>query len=207
MFRTYRDTDLNDCINLVNQVWRFDKHIQPTALSALFQSVYVTTSLNESNYRLVIEEAGRVRGFLFGFIKNQSPPFQSLKTYFQPLVFLRNLLRVKGVSLQKKWDYIHQFRIHEQNRLKVEPEISSEVKLFIVDPDRQGRGWGKDLLWGFIQACQENHENRIILETDQSSNYRFYERNGFTRINSFFSPMQKTFSGQSGETYLYEMRL
>lgn len=89
-------------------------------------------------------------------------------------IFLK-LFRIKGVTFKKKFGHIYKIISHERNRQKVEPKKSSEVNLFVVDPECQGRGWGKQLLNEFIAACQKSGIKRVIVETDDESNIGFYE--------------------------------
>jgi hypothetical protein len=71
MIRDFQESDFGDCVHLVNKVWDFDKHFPPLALSELFQQIYTGSSLAESNFQKVVEENGRITGFLFGKIENR----------------------------------------------------------------------------------------------------------------------------------------
>ena len=73
--------------------------------------------------------------------------------------------------------------------------------------DSQGKGWGKQLMNGFISACRNKKIKRIVLETDKESNLDFYEHLGFKSIGTFYSPLLKEFSGLSGDTFIYELLL
>jgi GNAT superfamily N-acetyltransferase len=99
------------------------------------------------------------------------------------------------------------FNAHDRNRQKVEPWESSEINLFVVDPESQGQGRGKKLINEFIAACKQTGVKRIVLETDEESNYGFYEHQGFRKDGSFFSSFLQEFSNESGETYIYELDL
>ncbi len=98
-------------------------------------------------------------------------------------------------------------RTHEANRKKVLKNSISEVNLFVVDNSMQGKGVGRKLINEFITLCRNEKLPNIILETEKSSNYRFYEHLGFKVIASFDSPMQNHFNGSSGETFIYELTL
>ena len=81
------------------------------------------------------------------------------------------------------------------------------MNLFVVDPESQARGWGRKLINEFIDACKNENIERIVLETDSESNYGFYQHLGFRIKGSFHSPLLKEFSGNTGETYIYELPL
>ncbi len=66
MIREYSSSDYSRCREIVEEVWKFSDVFKPEQLADLFLDVYTGGSLAASNYALVIEEAGRVQGFLFG---------------------------------------------------------------------------------------------------------------------------------------------
>ena len=74
-------------------------------------------------------------------------------------------------------------------------------------PEYQGKGFGKQLINEFILTCKKEGTLRIILETDAECNYGFYENLGFNHIASFGSPLQKEFSRNSGETFIFELKV
>lgn len=207
IIRNYKESDYEDCIKLVNKVWKFDKHFNPPALSQLFQRIYTGGPLSESNFLNVVEEDGQLKGFLFGKIENQELTKDKYSNFAGQLKILKRLFSIKGVTFKKKLGYLKKVKLHEINRQKVEPRESSEVNLFVVDPESQGQGWGRKLINEFIAACKTMNVNRIVLETDKESNYGFYEHLCFRIKGSFYSPIQKEYSGVSGDTYVYELYL
>lgn len=207
MIRHYENRDFDGCVRLVNRVWQFDKHFSPPALSDFFMKTYTGSSLAGSNFSLVIEESDEIKGFLFG--KTEKLPlhkneYSGVSGQFR---LLHGLFRLKGVTFKRKWDILNKLNTHELNRRKVESRKSSEVNLFVVDPDSQGKGFGKQLISGFIDNCKANNVKRIVLETDAESNYGFYLHLGFKKMGQFYSPMQEEYSRGSGETFVYEMIL
>lgn len=207
VIRDYTPDDFDTCVELVNKVWEFDKHYSPPALADLFKRIYTGGSLSESNCNIVVEENGRVVGFLFGKIQGLKSHKNESNGFYGPMRFLWKLFLMKGVTLKRKMNYLKKINSHERNRRIVEPRTCSEVNLFVVDPETQGKGYGKRLINGFISACKENNIKRIVLETDNESNYGFYTHLGFTVKGKFFSPLLKEYSRSSGETFVYQMNL
>jgi len=205
MIRDYTDSDFKDCLSIVNEVWQFDKHFPPKELSDLFLRIYAGGSYAGSNFVKVVEEDGRVKGFIFGKLEHR----KLFKNEFSGLIgqirILWKLLKIKRVPLKKKFSYLNMMNTHEINRRKAEPRKSSEVTLFAAAPDSQGKGYGKLLINEFISACKAENIKRIILETDAECNYGFYQNLGFNHITSFYSPLQKEFTGVSGETFIFEL--
>ena len=144
-----------------------------------------------------------VHGFLFGkcgkknLIKGE---YSRLKGNFK---LLRKLFSIKGVSFKKKLLYLNMFSEHDRNRQKIEPNRENEVNSFAVNPNSQGKG----LMNAFIDFYKVKKVKRITLDTDKECNYKFYENFGFKIKGEFYSPLQKEYSGKSGESFIYEINI
>ena len=207
MIRKYKQKDYSDCIRILNDVWDFDSRYFPKELSELFKRTYLLTSLSESNFTVIIEEENKAQGFLFG----NSGKKNLYKTEYSglrgKLKLIMEMLSIKGVPLKRKLQYLRMEQIHERNRKKVSPDSENEINLFAVDPNAQGRGFGKLLIGEFIKYCRTRNAKKITLETDQESNYNFYYHLGFKKTGEFYSPSLKEYTGSSGNSYLFELEL
>lgn len=204
MIRNYNANDFNACIELTSEIWKFKEHYSPVLLADFFQEIYTGLSLAESNFMKVYENNGIVKGFIFGKISNKPV----LKTsYSSPLRILLRLLFLPKIKLSRKLRYFNLMLLHEKNRNKVITKKTSEVNLFVLSSDMQGKGIGKKLIYEFINACRKENLQRIILETDSKSNFGFYKHIGFNIIGKFHSPLLQDFSKDDGETYIYELKL
>lgn len=206
MIREFRKDDFDKCVEIVNKVWDFNR-FHPQQLSELFKKVYVLSSLSASNFAIVVEENSNVQGFLFGNCGKKN----LYKTEYSGLIgnlrFLAQLLLVKEVKLKKKLFYLDIIGAHEKNRRKIEPARENEVNLFAVAPNTQGKGYGKLLMNSFIDYCRKQNVSRITLDTDKECNYGFYDHFGFKIKGEFYSPLQKEYSGKSGDSYVYELKI
>ena len=189
--RPFFTEDYSACVEIVNRTWDFDGHFPPPALASLFKDVYTGGCLGASNFAAVAVEDGTVRGFLFGKAGRAPLRRTDYNGWLGPWRMLARLLAVRGVSLRKKWFYLHIMAQHEANRRKVEPTRENEVNLFAVDPAAQGRGHGKALMNAFLDHCRSLGIRRIALDTDTECNTAFYHRMGFTPKGQFVSPLQK----------------
>lgn len=205
MIRKYAQKDFEKCVEIVNDVWDFDSRFVPLQLSELFKKVYVGGSLSGSNYAIVVEEEGVVKGFLFGKCGAKNLFKGEYGGILGSLRFLIQLLFIKDVVLKKKLYYLNILAKHEKNRRKVEPTRENEVNLFAVTTRTQGKGYGKLLMNAFIEYCKEKNVKRVTLDTDKECNYGFYEHFGFKVKGEFYSPLQKEYSGKSGDSYVYEL--
>ncbi|ESA33493.1 gnat family acetyltraansferase [Leptolyngbya sp. Heron Island J] len=207
MIRNYRESDFEYCQYLVNRVWHFDKHFYPPELAKVFSQIYVASPLALSNFIKVVDVNKKPCGFLFGRVENLPRRKSDYSGLVGQLKIMSKLFFIPGVSLKRKLSYFHKIYLHETNRRKAENEIDSEILLLVVDPDSQGKGWGKELVNTFIESCVENEVKKVVLETDAESNYGFYNHLGFSVKGDFYSPLLKEFSGKSGKTYIYELDL
>jgi GNAT superfamily N-acetyltransferase len=207
MIRDYQPTDFNACVELVNKVWDFDTKFKPDNLAKLFKKTYTEGSLGESNFYIVVEEKNQVKGFLFGKCGNKNLYKNKYGGVRGGVQTLFQLLNLKGLNLKKKIFYIKIMFAHQIARNKVEPSRENEVNLFAVDPDAQGKGYGKMLMNAYIEFCKQNIAKRVTLETDKECNMGFYDHFGFKVKGEFYSPMQKEYSGKSGDCYIYELLL
>lgn len=207
MIREHTNKDFIRCVEIINTVWDFDSKFSPSQLSDLFKNVYVGGSLSASNYAIVVEENDIVQGFLFGKCGNENLIRNKYSGFFGQLKILYQLLFLNGISLKRKFYYLKIIGEHEKNRRIIEPSRENEVNLFAVDPNTQGKGYGKILMNYFIEICRKHNINRITLDTDKECNYGFYDHFGFKIKGEFYSPLQKEYSGKSGDSYVYELKI
>jgi GNAT superfamily N-acetyltransferase len=207
MIRDFNIDDMPHCQSLVNKVWDFDGKFKPAQVATLFKKVYTTGSLAESNFHIVIEAEQRVKGFLFGKCGNKNLYRTEYSGVIGSFRILLHILLLKGLPFQKKFFFIKTLFQHQINRAQVEPSRENEVNLFAVDPDSQGKGYGKQLMQAYIDFCKQQNVKRVTLETDKECNYGFYDHFGFTVKGEFYSPLQKTYSGNSGDCFIYELEL
>jgi GNAT superfamily N-acetyltransferase len=207
MIRTFSQTDFSKCIEIVNKVWDFDSRFKPQRLAAIFKTAYTNDGLSSSNFAVVVEEDGIVKGFLFGKCGDDHLFRNVFGRFMDNLGFLVQLFSVKGIRLGRKFYYLKILSEHERNRRKVEPSRENEVNLFAVDPHTQGKGYGKLLMNAFIDYCKKHNVVRITLDTDKECNFGFYDHFGFKVKGEFYSPLQKEYSGKSGDSYIYELEI
>lgn len=206
MIRDFQENDFNLCTALVNKVWGLDKHFSPAGLAVFVQNLFVGMSAANSNFLKVIEDNNTIVGLIFGKIEKQKCYKNSYSGILGFLKLIKQLFTIKGVSFGEKYNLLKGIISHEKKRKKVESKKSSEVNLFAVHPDSQGKGYGKKLINEFIQTCKQYGVKRLVLETDADCNYGFYENIGFKHIASFESKLLKRFSEKSSETFIYELK-
>ncbi len=203
MLRDYDERDYVACEALVNEAWEFDRNFRPPSLAGLARKIYTRGSLLESNYRRVVEEDGAVVGFLFGY--NEFGSRVRGNTLFALSIFGR-LFCLKGLPFRHKRTFLAAIYNHGLNRSRVVRGKHSEIVLFVVKRDRQGKGYGKRLVSDFLSHCRAAGVETLVVETNSSGASGFYEHQGFVHIGDFDSPLHE-YAAPGGQACMYQRAL
>ena len=198
-YREYRNGDYEQCEELVNQAWGFDKIFSPNALSDVAKLIYTKGSVLGSNCKMVVEIDGKVVGFIFGLNEYSKKPGKNI---LFKLSILWKLIRIKDGTPDKR-DLINALKCHEKNRAKIVDRGRSEIVLFVVSNEYQGKGLGKRLWFEFKSKCVKSGVGSIIVETNKLGASSFYEKIGFKHIGDFDSPLHE-FATKGGQACMYE---
>ena len=207
MIRPYQDDDYEACLDIVDQAWDFAGRLQPESLADFGIRLYTIGSLAESNYAVVVEEAGRAVGFLFGragSTMKYRTPYSGLRGRLR---LLREFVSLGGLTTGEKWRWFLAINRHQTNRTKLGVRIKDEVTLFAVAATARGKGYGGELMASFVEHCRQLGIERIVVETDSDSSYGFYDSFGFEVVGEFDSPMNELFVGSSSRSWLYVLDL
>jgi len=199
IFREYKDSDYEQCEELVNKAWGFDKVFSPKPLSDLAKLIYTKGSVLSSNYKMVVEVEGKVAGFIFGLNEYSKKPGRNL---LFGLSILWKLMRIKSDRPDNN-DLINALKTHEKNRTDIVERGRSEIVLFVVSNEYQGKGLGKRLWAGFKDKCIASGVSFIIVETNKLGASSFYEQIGFRHLGNFESPLHE-FATKGGQACMYE---
>ncbi|MCG7932643.1 MAG: GNAT family N-acetyltransferase [Candidatus Thiodiazotropha lotti] len=202
IIRPYKPSDYEFCEALVNQAWGFDEIFEPADLSALAKIIYTKGSLVSSNYRRVVEDDGRLVGFIFGYNEFVGKPKGKLLFTLQ---ILWRLLTVRGDRPEDTKSLIQAIQEHQKNRAAIVGQGRSEIVLFVVAEDYQGVGVGSSLWCGFESFCKSGSVREIIVETNRMGASGFYEKLGFELIADFDSPLHE-YATKGGQACMYEYR-
>ncbi len=200
LLTTYREEDYPQCEALVNQAWGFDVIFYPKTLSNLAKRMYTKGSVLGSNYRMVFEIDGKLVGFIFGLCGSLKMPVKSKLFGFS---FLWKLMWLTNVRSGMKKKLVNAMSVHEKNRAVLVDKGRSEIVLFIVSKEHQGKGIGTRLWAGFKERCREEGIDSIIVETNTSGASGFYENLGFCHLGDFDSPLHE-FATKGGQPCIYE---
>jgi ribosomal protein S18 acetylase RimI-like enzyme len=199
IFREYKESDYEECEELVNQAWGFDEIFSSDKLSGFSKLIYTKGSILGSNYKMVVEDNGQVVGFIFGLNENANKPGKNILFGFG---LLWKLIWIKGNKSEKK-SLLDALNNHQKNRMDVVERGRSEIVLFVVSQEYQGKGIGKKLWSGFKNTCIESGVKSVIVETNKLGASSFYERIGFNHLADFNSPLHEL-TTKGGQACMFE---
>ncbi len=196
------------CSQLAEQNWAFqDLLYGPKDKNILFEGFF-KSYLVQSHYRKVaINEKGEVLGYLLG--KNRRK--KSLKLWLEKMgvnsLYLYYILRGK---LGEKKRIFKLLKLQNATYNKVIPpscDFDSEIELLFVHKKARGLGIARLLLEDFFDNyCKTNGLNNVILFTDESSTYKFYDRYGFKKYKTTPYPQTlREVQGNRAFTYILHL--
>lgn len=201
--RGYTERDYEQCEELVNHAWGFDKIYKPEKFSALAKKIYTKGSAIESNYRAVAENDGKVVGFIFGLNEFQQKPILNIAVRLE---ILWGVLNVRSEYKPDKTTLLKAMAEHERNRAVFVGRKRSELVLFVIAQSYQRKGIGRQLWSGFLENCRSTGVQKIIVETNTHGASAFYEKLGFIHLADFHSPLH-AFATPEGQACLYMYNL
>lgn len=198
--RSFEHHDYDRCEELVNEAWHFDKIISDKNLSKTALRMYTKGGLCSGNMNLVAVDQGKVVGFLFGLnILAKAKPRGKLKLALDAIISF-NFKRMDKIERN---NFIKALTDHNKNRTVIEPGKASEICLFVVSQDLRGKNIGTKLWETFRDSCIKSGVQRIRVETNKLGASSYYEKQGFTLVSNFDSPLHEL-ATPDGQACMFE---
>ncbi len=198
--RNFEHDDYGRCEELVNEAWHFDKIISDKNLSKTALRLYTKGGLCSGNMNLVAVGQGKVVGFLFGYnILAKTKPRGKIKLALDAIISFN----FKKMDKFERNKFIKALTDHNKNRTLTEPGKASEICLFVVSQDLQGKNIGTKLWEKFRDSCISSGVKRIRVETNKLGASSYYEKLGFTLVSNFHSPLHDL-ATPDGQACMYE---
>ncbi len=198
--RNFEHHDYDRCEELVNEAWHFDKIISDKNLSKTALRFYTKGGLCSGNMNLVAVDQDKVVGFLFGFnTLAKSKPRGKIKLALDAFISF-NFKKMDKIERNK---FIKALTDHHKNRTAIEPGKESEICLFVVSQDLRGKNVGTKLWEKFRDSCITSGVKRIRVETNKHGASSYYEKQGFTLVSNFYSPLHEI-ATPDGQACMYE---
>ncbi|GEM_PF-2427853 len=179
--RPYRRGDFKQVVDVLRAVWPMEQYTDNPSVVRRMMRQDAHLSLAEANDCRVVADSGRVVGLLFGrYGRNKAslasiPRILALNVETIPLLFMRQGIGALRAALKVEREF-------KKLEKKAPRTYDSEVVLFAVHPDYQGKGIGRALMDAFLTRVRSRGGKNVHLFSDTDSTYVFYERYGFERI-------------------------
>ncbi len=184
MIRKYENKDFNQ-INIMTESFWKDEFKMSKDLQSFIYKFLVKYYLYDNDMTYVYEEDDNILAFM---LAHQNNEVNNAINYFNNNVI--NLCETDQLFAIKYLEYI------EYNH-KMVKEIMPDDSIYLGLIASQKKGAGKELINHLIDYSNKNNLGEIYLWTDETCNYKYYEKMGFNlkkdyEIN-FFDRKIKTF--------------
>lgn len=191
--------DYNEITKLIHHTW-YDDYIKwDNSTQLLYSKIYLYSLLKDSNIGFKATVDNQFAGFILGSI-NRPNIFRRIK---YSILFHCNLFKFRF----HKNSYIGINETKETiqgNKKLLKPykkELKSELTLFIVNSNFRNKGIGTTLMNKYMDVLKKKNIKKFYLYSDTYSNYKFYEKLGFIKLNVMHLDLN---DGENAEFYIYE---
>lgn len=204
-YRDMEERDLKDLWDISAAVWDYTRlfGISDRNIAYLASKQLALHYLSYSTYaRTAVTEDGRCVGFLLASVKGE--PFWGVRGIYMweeagcNRILLSDPKGIRAVEYRK--DMFANCQTLKERHVS---EFGSELILFFVHPDFQGRGIGRNLISEYRKMLSEKGITKAFLYTNGYCDRGFYESMGCRCIDC----LATVAGGHPLEGFLYELSL
>jgi GNAT superfamily N-acetyltransferase len=180
--RPYKKDDRLQCAELAVQAWPIveklvEKDHVVTLMTAKMELVEIFSTYSE-----VILKDGRIVGFLFGFIKKEYHFVRVIKAIISIMMVCAKVLVNTYGRIKNPLNVLSLLTATDTTVEKIRNMFDGEVVFVVVSEAYRSRGLGRQLIDRFHDYALSNDCTKIMVTTDEMSNWKFYEIIGYRRI-------------------------
>lgn len=207
--KDYKRKYQKECCKMAEQTWAFPHLLYGRCNKKILFKGFFESYLTQSHYRKVaINEDGEILGYLLGKNRQKKSFTLWLQNIFMKIKYLFHILignfgeRKRIFQLLKLQDKAYEAVI------PLGEEFDAEIELFFVHKEARGLGIGRDLLEDFLNNyCKNNQLKNVVLFTDESSTYEFYDKYGFKRYKTTeYSKTLREVQGKRAFSYILSLK-
>ena len=163
-------------VDMLGKEWDLCK-VKSKAIGNTCAWIYWFEILSEAE-RFVLEYSdGKVIG-ICAYSKWNSKKFWLRKKYYLLLKWiLMHSFLIRDKLEMKKYDSDYDFL-----PLDIENLYDGEIAIIILDKNNRGKGIGKKMFQKTLEIAKEDDMKNIVILSDETSNYKFYENLGCKKI-------------------------
>lgn len=194
--------EMKQAVNLLANEWDLGKK-EAGVEGNICAWIYLMDLLEESEQIVTYKSGNKLIGFC-GYSKQSSHKKIVKKKIYKTI---GNILR-KSKKIKNK-DALNQY-YNNYVPEELENYFDGEVSILIVDKNYRGKNIGKKLLFEIFEMAKKDNMKNLQILTDESCNYKFYERCGCKKIyETIIENKEYGILGQitSEKAFIYEKTL
>lgn len=163
-------------VDMLGREWDLCK-VKSKAIGNTCAWIYWFEILSEAENFVFEYSDGNIIG-ICAYTKWNSKKFLVRKKYYALLKWiLMHSFLIRNKSEMKKYDKDYDFLAPDIEKL-----YDGEITILILDKDKRGKGIGKKIFQKTIEMAKEDDMKNIVILSDETSNYKFYENLGCKKI-------------------------
>ena len=196
--------EMKQAVNLLANEWDLGKK-EAGAEGNICAWIYLMDLLEESEQIVTYKSGNKLIGFC-GYSK-QSSHKKIVKKKIYKIIgnILKKSKKIKNKNAINKYCNNYNYVPEE-----LENYFDGEVSILIVDKNYRGKNIGKKLLFEIFEMAKKDNMKNLQILTDESCNYKFYERCGCKKIyETIIENKEYGILGQitSEKAFIYEKTL
>lgn len=169
--RAFQLKDFYYFTELLGKKWDLGKD-QSKATNNICAWIYAFELFSWSKKFFTLEIDGNAQGFVGYQLYGEKKSF--VNRVYQVIAWIATYMPAVK-NRQGLIDYKNEYQAITPKELKVRG--NADLTLLIVDEKMQGKGYGKELV-SFVKNELSQQANTLFIETDDSCNLKFYEKQG-----------------------------
>ncbi|WP_317366993.1 GNAT family N-acetyltransferase [uncultured Tyzzerella sp.] len=182
-YRRINKKDYGYIKHMMNKNFCLYEYIEDERILQDFLNSYLYSCLAEKTFSMIAEKDGKVVGVILGNSKKHYKVYKALLNNIKSFYYT-SLTAIKSKIFKTN---IKQYRgiiqIYNELMKKANRDFDGVLTLFVVSEEYQGCGIGKKLLSYFFEYGKQNKIKKLYVYTDSKCNYKFYDSQGFIKLN------------------------
>lgn len=206
-FRKYKRSDRTACAELSLEAWPvIEKIAEPEdffrVMGARMEMVELATTFSE----VVFNDSG-VIGFLFGFLEKDFHLFKILKAIISLLIIIFKMISGRYGKIKRLFKIIPMLFHTDKKINRFRNMADGELVYFVISKNYRGKGLGRELISHFHKHVLSRGCKKIMLTTDELSNWKFYEIIGYKRVYTYNEKLSSYVTNRNINGFIYTIKL
>ncbi len=171
-----KPSEMKQIVNMLYNEWNLGKK-EAKAKGKICAWIYLFEVLEETEKVVLEKEKNKVIG-MCGYSKRNSKKYILRKKFFK---LLKNIC-INSPSIKDKKAIIKYSQDYDYTPAELKNHFDGEISLLIVDKKYRGKGIGQKMINKTFEYAKKDNMKNIEILTDESCNFKFYEKCGCKKI-------------------------